>query len=266
MSPRAARALAVVRAPAFAAPLGLRAGRPTARAAALAAGLLALVALGYLAARETTLFSLRAIEVEGATPEVRTDMQAVLEDVQGTSLAALDAAALERRLEAVPSVGAATVDRAFPHTLEVRVVPERPLAVVRDGARAWLIAESGRVVRSVSPTTRPRLPRIRVEAARAPRVGATLVDAPMRAALAALREVPPAFPASVLYATAAEGEVELVLREGPSIRLGLPLDITRKLAAARAVLATLTDAELAEIGYLDASVPERVVTASNSQP
>jgi cell division protein FtsQ len=255
-------ALAFVRAPSL--PLPTR--RPPARALVVAAAVAAIVALGYIVSRETPLFALRDVEVRDATPEVAKDVRPILADLRGASLVALDGGELERRLRSVPSVRAASVDRAFPHTLEVRITPERPLAVVRDGPRAWLVAESGRVVRSVAVDARPHIPRIRVERTSVPRLGATLADAPTAAALAVLRALPTRFPGSVLYAAVSDGEAELVLRDGPAIRLGLPLDLERKLEAARAVLATIAEDERAAIAYLDVSVPERVVAANDPQP
>lgn len=254
-------ALGLVRAPSLPQPFR----RPSPRAILVAAAVAATLALAYAAARETSLFALRSVDLRGATPEVATDVKPILADVRGASLVALDRGELERRLRAVPSVRAASVDRAFPHTLEVTITPERPLAVVGDGSHAWLVADTGRVVRAVAVGARPRLPRIRVERARAPRVGATLADAPTTAALAVLRAIPRRFPASVRYAAVADGQAELVLRDGPVLRLGLPLDLERKLDAARAVLATIPEAERTEIAYLDVSVPERVVSSSNSQ-
>ena len=259
-------ALALVRAPSFAPSLPLARALLPARALAIAAAVVALAAPAYVAARQTSLFALRTVEVRGATPEVRRDLAPVLQDVQGTSLVALDRTDLERRLERVPSVRDAGVDREFPHTLEVRVVSERPLAIFRDGVRAWLVAESGRVIRTVAPDARPQLPRIRVERTGTPRPGGTLGDAPTKAGLAVLRAVPHAFPASVLYAAVDEGEATLVLRDAPAIRLGLPLDLPRKLAAARAVLAAIPAEERVSVAYIDASVPERVVAGSNTQP
>ena len=104
-----------------------------------------------------------------------------------------------------PTIRDARVDRAFPHALAVDVVPERPLAVVRDGKRAWLVAESGRVVAPIEPTARPRLARIRVELERTPAVGGRLETDEAQAALTVLRAVPRRFPARVVLARVEEG-------------------------------------------------------------
>ncbi len=59
-----------------------------------------------------------------------------------------------RRLRARASTG------HIPHTLRVVVVPERAVAVVRQGADAYLVAESGRVIARVERRDRPALARI----------------------------------------------------------------------------------------------------------
>ena len=79
-----------------------------------------------------------------------------------TSLLALDLAELAGRVEraARPS-RSARFDRAFPHTLRVTVVAERPVAVLRRGAASWLVAGQRPGDRSRSSRgARPALPRI----------------------------------------------------------------------------------------------------------
>ena len=57
-------------------------------------------------------------------------------------------------------VAAASFDRAFPHTLEIAVVPEVPVAVLRQGSSSWLAAAGGRVVGELDKGARPGLPRV----------------------------------------------------------------------------------------------------------
>jgi cell division protein FtsQ len=240
--------------------------RFSARALVVVAAAAVAVALAYLAARETSLFALRTVDVAGASPAVETEVRAALDPIVGASLVALDAADVEARLRAVPSVRQARVDRAFPHTLSVAVRPERALAVIRDGRRAWLVAESGRVVGSIEPTGRPRLPRVRAELAAPLRVGTTIGDDGARRALSVLRAVPPRFPARVLYAQVEEETVTLVLRGGLEILLGPADAVEPKLRAAAAVVGALEPDELATLAYVDVSVPEHVVTGGDPQP
>jgi hypothetical protein len=84
-------------------------------------------------------------------------------------------------------------------------------------------------------------------------------------ALRVLRAAGAGLAPGILYASVVEGEVELVLRDGLAVKLGPPLDLAAKFAAARAVLASLSADERALTGYLDLSVPERAVAGSNTQ-
>ena len=258
-------ALALVRTPPIrpALPSSLRVGR---RAVALALAAIGLVGLAYLGARETGVFAFRTVEISGASRPVAEDVRKALVPLEGTSLVALDPHDVEQLLEGVPTVHAAHVDRAFPHGLSVEVEPEQPLAVFRDGARAWLVAASGRVIEPMEPTARAQLPRVRIDVSRTPTVGAQLPGDDAEAALAVLSALPGGFPGRVLYATVEEEGAVLALADGPEIRLGEPTMLARKLAAAAAVLRSLPAEERIPLGYLDASVFERVVAGTDPQP
>ena len=258
-------ALALVRTPSVrpALPSSLRPGR---RSLAVALACLGLVGLAYLGARETGVFAFRTVEVSGVSRPVAADVRKALVPLEGTSLVALDPGDVEQLLEGVPTIRAAHVDRAFPHGLSIDVEPEQPLAVFRDGARAWLVAASGRVVETMEPTARPTLPRVRIAVSRTPTVGADLPGDDAEAALAVLSALPRGFPGRVLYATVEEEGVVLALADGPDIRLGEPTMLARKLAAAAAVLRSLPEEERIPLGYLDASVLERVVAGTDPQP
>ncbi len=230
-------ALALVRTPPRPAlPLTLRPGR---RALAVLLAAVGLTGLAYLGARSTSVFAFGAVELAGAPPNVAADVREALRPLRGESLVALDPGDVEDLLAGVPTVRSAHVDRAFPHTLAVTIVPERPLAVVRDGREAWVVAESGRVLEAIGPADRLRLPRLRADLERAPSVGATLAGAGAADVLAVLAVVPKGFPGRVLYARADADGLALVLREGPEVRLGDRTQLTRKLAAAVAVLRSL---------------------------
>ena len=234
--------------------------RPGLRALAIAGAVLGAALALYAVARESSLFAVRTIEVSGASPEVAAEARAALEGVDGRSLVALNAGDLERRLEHVPAVRSATVDRSFPYALTVHITPERAAAVYRDGARAWLLAASGRVLAAIEPDVRPRLPRIRLPLSVRPEPGEVLDVAAARTALAVLAELPRRFPVRVLYAEVdTGGRVTVVVEDGLELRLGRPTLARRKLASASAVLRTLSPDERTELGYLDLTVPERVV-------
>jgi cell division protein FtsQ len=232
--------------------------RPTRRELVAAVAVAAAFVLAYVAARETSLFAVREVEVTGAPPDVVGEVRTVLEGKVGESLVSLDAAELEQRLRRLPMVRSATVDRAFPRELVVVVAAERPLAVVREGARAWVVAASGRVVREIEPNGRPRLPRIRARVSEDVRPGDTLAGPDVRAGLELLRAMPERFPARILVVDAGDSGVDAVVSGWLEVRLGPPVDLRAKLVAAGAVLRSLSPEERAAVEYLDASLPGRV--------
>jgi cell division protein FtsQ len=233
-------------------------------AVVLAAALLVLV---YAAARFTSLFALEELEVTGGRPAVREAVREAASPLLGDSLVALDEAELRRRLEAIPAVRSFSVDRAFPHTLRIAVVQERPLAVLRSGGDAWLVSDRGRVIGAVDSGTPDRRPIIWAGSEESFAPGRAIQDEDVRGVLEALRRLPDHFPEHIRSARAGEGTVTLVLDEGMEIRLGDAGALALKLAVAARVLAAMSAEEAAELAYLDVSVPERAVggTSLNSQ-
>jgi cell division protein FtsQ len=219
----------------------------------------------YVGARETSLFAVHQVEVQGAPPRVSARVEAALGPLTGKSLPSVSAADIDRALAGLPDVQAIGFDRAYPRTLRVTVVAERPVAVLRRGADAWLVSERGRVLREL-PGARPALlPRIWVPRLAAPRDGSILTELEARAPAQALGTVLGAdrtFAARIREARARGGEVDLVLRSGTEIRLGSPYDLPLKVAVAREILATLL---APGDGYVDVSVPERPVSQVESQ-
>ena len=67
------------------------------------------LALGYLAARSTSLFALQSVAVSGARDAAEADVRAALRPLDGESLVTVDTDSVERQLSALPSVRAARV-------------------------------------------------------------------------------------------------------------------------------------------------------------
>ena len=240
--------------------------RPSRRAVALAVVLAAALGLAYAAARATPVFAVRDVAVSGALPLVRKDIDGALAPLVGASLAAVDGDEVKRRLERLPSVRSAVVDRAFPHTLRVMVGPERPIAVVRGGGRSWVVSERGRVIRPVAGRGATRLPRLSLSPSRPLRAGAFLWDEPTALGLRVLTALPARFPARVATVRTSERGLVLVLRGGMELRLGDATDLEVKLAAADAVLRAIAADERGRLAYLDVSLPQRPVGREKAQP
>jgi hypothetical protein len=234
---------------------------PSARSL-LAAGALVASAIGlYAAARTSSVFAVRSIEVHAGSPRVAREVRSALRGLRGAPLLALGQEDVERLLATVPDVQRVAVDRAFPHTLVVTVRRERPVGVLRQGAHAWLVSARGRVLRPVVVGTALRLPRVWVGAEGTIRVGATVGSAERGEAVAALGAIAgTGFGPRVLTVRARDGELTFVLRSGSELRLGDRGDIRLKVAIARRIL-RLVGADGSAVSYLDVSVPERPVVA-----
>jgi cell division protein FtsQ len=216
-----------------------------------------LVAVGaYAVARETPMFAIQRIEIRGADPTAATAVRKALAPLDGTSLLALGRGEVARRAQALPYVVSASYDRAFPHTLRVTIVEERPVAVLHRGDDLFLVSARGRVIRPLAARALPELPRIWVSRGTDVSLGATL-DGDAGAAVAALvplRRIH--FPMRIATAEATDGQLFLRLRTGLELRLGDSRDLALKLSIARQIAPTIAGGSGA---YLDVSVPERPV-------
>jgi cell division protein FtsQ len=255
--PRARAASAVASPPRSAAGGRLDLSRIAPSGRSLLTGILILLSgLGlYAAARTTSAFAVERVAVRGASPDVAAQVRKAVAPAVGESLLGLDVADLRRRAETVPMVAVATLDRAFPHVLEITVVPETPVAVLRQGSSSWLAAAGGRVVAELGKGERPGLPRVWLKRGVEVRVGERLGGLQLRAVDAVAPLVGHPLPRGVTSVVATKDALTLELRSGLELRLGDATDLAVKLEVARRVLAQLGDAD----GYLDVSVPERPV-------
>ena len=220
--------------------------------------LLLAAALGtYGAARSTSAFGIATFEVHGAPAHVAAEVRRALAPERGESLLGVDLAQIEVRVEALPWVAGATLDRGFPNTLGVTIVPEQPAAVLRQGASLWLVGASGRVLTALEPKERLALPRVWLKRGVGVEVGETIDGIPRAAvrAVAPLTQAP--LPARVASVRASDDELTLVLRSGFEVRLGDGSDRALKLEIARKILPALGSE-----GYLDVSVPKHPVAAT----
>jgi cell division septal protein FtsQ len=213
----------------------------------------------YVVARVTPMFALQRIEVQGASPALAARVRAALEPLHGKSLLALDGAQVEQRLNSLTSVASGSYDRAFPRTLRVVVRPERPVAIARHGADAWVVAASARVLAPSAPHARRDLPRIWLNSD-PPRVGAGVTD---RFGLRAVRALSLAgkvrLPSRIRTVQAHDHELTFLLASGLELRLGDLHAIRLKLAVAARILPGLRG-----YGYLDVSVPGRPVAGDRN--
>ena len=243
---------------------------PWKHAAAIVLGVCAVLALLYLAARQTPIFAVRTIEVSGEPKAVRAAAEDAARPFLGESLAALDGAALVDELEALPEVRSATYDRAFPSTLRILVEAEKPVALARLGRERWLVSDRGRIISAAAEASSAELPRFALPAMSGMQPGRFLADPDARKILAALAVLPEGFPARVTAVSLDATSLTMMLRAEwgeVELQLGDPADAAVKLEVAALVLRSLSPDERLSTRYVDVSVPERTVVGSslNSQ-
>jgi cell division protein FtsQ len=231
---------------------------PSRRSLLIGAGVVAIAAGAYAIARETSLFAIERIDVSGGSSAVDARVARTLAPLVGRSLVGLSGAEVLQRTEALPTVVSATYDRAFPSTLRVRIVPELPVAVLRDGASAWVVSGRGRVIRPVALDKALRLPRIWI-AAKAVRVGEVLPRGLGGSLARALTAAGP-MRARVATASITNGVLVFHLRSGIELVLGAPNDIALKAAVAARILPRVPSGTRT----IDVSVPSRVVSSLQS--
>jgi cell division protein FtsQ len=230
---------------------------PSRRSLAIGAGVVAIAAGGYAIARESSLFAIERVEVTGGSKAVRAQVAQALAPLVGTSLVGLNGAGVLQRVESLSTVVSATYDRAFPNTLRVTVVRERPIAVLRDGAAAWIVSERGRVMQPVAAHAARTLPRIWI-AAKTVRVGDMLPRGLGGAVTRALAAAGARLRARTVTASLTNGMLIFHLRSGVELVLGTPTDIALKVAVAVRVLRQLPSWTRS----VDVSVPSRPVTST----
>jgi cell division protein FtsQ len=101
---------------------------------------------------QTAALGLRVedIRVEGGATTDRATILAALGAGPGTPILAIDPARAEKRLEALPWVSSAVIERQLPNTVYVRLVERRPLALWQHDGKIQLIDDAGTVI----PVTR----------------------------------------------------------------------------------------------------------------
>jgi cell division protein FtsQ len=232
---------------------------PTRRSLVVGASILVLALGGYLLARETSLFAIDLIKVEGGSPRIAAQVNHALAPFVGVPLVGLDGAAVLRKVDALPTVVSASYDRAFPHTLRITVVPEKAAAVLRSGPSSWLVSVRGRVIERLSADSLPRLPRIWVSTRTHVLLGAQIRAAGASTAAHAVG-LAGGFATRVASASFTGGALVFRLRSGLELLLGDGGDVKLKVAVARRALTMLPSGS----SFLDVSIPGRPVAGTGS--
>jgi len=112
-------------------------------------------------------FGLSQVSVTGYRYTVDSDIFDAIGLENAHTMLTFDTRAAQDRIERLPWVERASIERVLPDRLEVRVFERSPSAIWRRNGRTFLIDPSGRVLAAVPPDAMPSLPRVAGEGAAA---------------------------------------------------------------------------------------------------
>lgn len=236
---------------------------PSGRAIALLfAGLGITVGL-YFLARESSLFAIKTVEVKGAPPALTRKIDVAVAPFRGHSLVGLDRSAIARAVLGIPEVRTVKIDRDFPNTVRVFVGRESPVAILRRGSEAWLIAASNKVVRPFPLGRSTDFPRIWVTGSVAVAQGAAIDDSGVKTAIELLASFGRAGRGLQLAnVIASDVDLTLVTSSGIQLRFGDASQAALKLVVVEEILPKLGLPPAGSVAYLDVSVPSRPVSGT----
>jgi cell division septal protein FtsQ len=234
---------------------------PSGRALLIGFALAAAAVLAYFGARESSMFALTTVDVQGAPPRVAAHVRTALQPLHGKSLLALSSSDVTERLQRLSDVASVSYDRDFPHTLKLHISPAHTIAVVRQGASAWLVSSDGRVIRTATRSEAPGLPRVWVPAAADLTPGQKLAGDDVSTAVQAIADARRyGFGEHVMVVRASPRELTFVLANRFELRFGDASDLAAKVAVADRIVPLAS-----AFGYVDVSVPDRPVSGGTSQ-
>jgi cell division protein FtsQ len=105
------------------------------------------------------------VSVTGHRYTLDSDIFDALELGAARTMLSFDSRAAQDRIERLPWVERASIERVVPDRLEVRIAERTPFAVWRQGSRHFLIDKSGRILGAVPKGEMPSLPRVAGEGA-----------------------------------------------------------------------------------------------------
>lgn len=214
-----------------------------------AAAVLAAVAASWGVTR-SPLLDVDSVRVSGATTTSHDDIRRVSGLDAKPQLADVDPVVVAARVERLPWVQAARVERHWPGTVEVTLVERTALAAVPSAAGGWaLVDRTGRVL-GATPEPPPGM--VQVAATPAPPPGHE-VGVDVRSSLSVLEVLPPSLSDRVNGLTVAgDGTLDVHAVDLPVIHFGPPSQVRPKLVAL-ATLVARTD--LRGVKAIDVRVP-----------
>lgn len=219
------------------------------RIVAAVAGILLLLAGGWLWLRDSSLVSVREVRVTGThgfgSAAVRSALDAAARDMTTLNV---DRDALRAAVARYPLVRDVQARAHPPHKLEIRVIQRVPVGVIRSSGGAVAVTDDGILLRGVPTGSLPEI------SARVPPGGARVGDRKTAAKVAVLAQAPARLRERVIRVGLGRYGLQARLRNGPLLRFGDGQRLRAKWIAAQRVL---RDPAAAGATYIDLRIPSR---------
>lgn len=200
------------------------------------------------------LLSVDDVRVEGLDRIDEARVLATAGVEPGAPMLLVDLAGARDALAADPAVASATIEREWPRRVVLKVVEERPLALVVHGDVAAVVADGGRVLDAGVPhdgVDPASLVQVVTDAPVELRAGEWL-EGPTNRVLSMIGQMSAGLAARVdEVRLAATGSVEVQIDGGVVVLVGPPEDVPAKLLAAETVLARVVPECLAVVDVRD---------------
>ena len=217
---------------------------------------MALVVIAGWALLHSSLFSVRSMRVDGATPLVHDEVLSASGITTGVPLVSIDTAAAATSINAIPLIKNASVQLRWPSSVQITVTMRTPVAFVPVGAKYARIDPTGRVLaRLVNPPTKFTLKPLEMQliGITPGKPGSWLPDR-AGAAIKVATRIPPAFRDQVAKVIGnADGTVTLQMTAPVTIALGTAEKLGAKFSDIAAIIAG-TSLHAGDV--VDVSVPQ----------
>lgn len=213
--------------------------------------LMALVSVGGLWLRTSSLVRVSAVTVTGVGGSQAAEIRAALTvAARGMTTLAVDDDALRRAVSTFPVVRDLHTRTGFPHRLRIAVDANEPVGALQAGGSETAVAADGTLLRG-SPTTGLAVVGVRTLPA-----GDHLVGVAAQRATRLLAAAPPPLRARVARVFRGTRGLAATVQDGPKIYFGGGERLRAKWFAASQVLA---DSSAQGASYVDVRIPERPV-------
>lgn len=211
------------------------------------------------------LLNVRDVTVRGAE-HLSADDVIQATDLIGAdkNLLLLSTEEIAERVERLPWVKEADVDRMLPSSVRVSIVERSPAIVLSLGAARWTLDRKGYVLDSGE--TRPGLPVLAGVEVGQVEPGVRLMTPESLAALRAFRSMPSSLGKKIVGIFAPTTErITLSLQDGTVIRIGSAEKLKAKAKVLKALMARLTQKGVTP-GYIDVRVPTNPAISAEPPP